>query len=394
MARKKRMSKGYKAGLITFFVLLGIILILSGTLSITQPFALFGQEVYIPQYLSAGCSPRADNMALVNIEKHTDVPSWYHCTTEGSGKYIPIVNGIQCDYIVKDTGIIWFNAICEGVVENKDVLTTDKCRRGTSTLVDLENTIIVNSGDTLYLNTNRLIGDATLRVKYPSYGLKVETADGRDLATTTNCELTSLSREYHTIDAKNAKLVVPDVPFNVVTGLSKAYSSQVVTLLGIESGNPIYISKPGYYFLIDTADDGFKYVDTAAGEKQSNLIQCIPRTTGCNDEAKIVKLQEQPCDKYGGAISDYSPVEGDSTRLCKYKCSFGTLALTGDCIQVVKECPSKTPLWDARTGNCVSLTPPQLVSKEFNWVGLVLILIGVIILGVSIWYRYSRKGRR
>ncbi|NIT99663.1 MAG: hypothetical protein GWN01_01565, partial [Nitrosopumilaceae archaeon] len=52
--------------------------------------------------------------------------------------------------------------------------------------------------------------------------------------------------------------IVPSVPFNAVSGLQKAISTQAVILDDVENRAEIYISRPGYYYLIKVADDGFK----------------------------------------------------------------------------------------------------------------------------------------
>ena len=340
-----------------------------------KPLALLGRSVWIPQYWVGECVSRADHQSELKITTHTDSPLWYHCTTQQSGKWVPIYPGVQCEYT-----IVGHNSadvyICEDFTETKSDLSTPKCRDQRFLFRGDRDIYSVNTGDTIYINTNKLIGNAELFVKYPSYGIKIRQSDGFTTATSTNCLLNSINANdkgvvgLHTIGMKDRIEVLPDNPFNVVSGLRLAISTQAVSLNNVENGYPIYISRPGFYHLIKKADDGFEYVDTTQ-EFRSSIIECIPRTTGCNDEAKIVRIEQQSCDKYGGAITNYAPVQGDSSRLCKYACLSGKLRVQNDCIEIPKGCPSDKPLFDTNTGRCVTLSEQTLTkpvcSSCFGW---------------------------
>jgi len=342
-------------------------------------FSIYQDSVWLPRYLSASCMPRTDNMQKeIQISSHKDKPMWYHCTTEGTPGYVPLVEGIECEYTIKDGGLYYTVKECEGYTENNKDLDTNKCKEPYGGgAVDTIFTFRIEAGNSLYINTNKIIGDAQLFMKYPSYGLVVFKADNMKLATTTNCEINSLSKAYHTIDKESRTEIIPDVPLNIVDGLSLAYSKQLVTLSNVENGNPIYITRPGYYYIVDIADDGFKYVDTLSGEKYNKNIECMPGL-GCDDNAKIIKLEDQSCDKYGGAITGYAPVTGDNTKLCKYSCKDGKLDLTSDCIKVKTDCPDDKPLWDTSTGECVSVIDYKPIDNEISL--LPWILLGVIII--------------
>ncbi|MEK6880145.1 MAG: hypothetical protein AABY22_11075 [Nanoarchaeota archaeon] len=342
-----------------------------------KPFALLGRSIWIPQYWNGECVMRADHYQEIKKTTHTDTPTWYHCTTSESGKWIPIYPGVQCEYTI--TGHSSADVyICKGNTENvNDLKDTSKCISQRSFFRGDRDIYRVNAGDSIYINTFKAIQNADLYVKYPSYGIKIRQADGFLTATTTNCLLNSIKAndegvvDLHTINLKDRIEIKPDIPFNVVSGLRPAISTQAVSIGTIESGYPIYISRPGFYHLIRKADDGFEYVDTRQ-EFQSSLIQCIPRTTGCNDNAQTVKLEEQSCDKFGGAITGYAPVQGDSTRLCKYLCYGDVLKRQNDCISIPSSCPADKPLFDTQTGQCVTLSEKTLqkpvCSSCFGWI--------------------------
>lgn len=361
---------------------IGIVLIIAILFSYSkggriQPLALLGRGVWIPQYWNGECVTRADNLQEMQKTSHTDTPTWYHCTTQESGKWIPIYPGVQCEYII-DTNEFKSVYTCDGITSNSQDLSTNKCVKQSGIFLSTtKQSFSISAGDSIYINTNQLFGNVKLFVKYPSYGIKIRQADGFLTATTTNCLLNSINAndkgvvDLHTIAQKDRIEIKPDNPFNAVSGLRPAISTQAVSLNVVENGFPIYISRPGFYHLIKRADDGFEYVDTTQ-EFRSSLIECIPRTTGCNDEAKIVKIEQQTCDKFGGAITNYAPVQGDSTRLCKYACLNGVLRVQNDCIEIPKGCPSDKPLFDTSTGKCVTLSEQTLTkpvcSSCFGWI--------------------------
>lgn len=345
-----------------------------------QEFALIGEQIWLPQYLSGRCVPRADNLATININSHSDDGQFYSCTTQEANKYIPLVNGIECKYEISDFSSATVY-LCDGIVTNKADLSTSKCQRVLNIFSGITSwqPFIVNAGDSIYINTNKVFGDAKLRVEYPSYGLLIEDAQGQDYATTNTCEVNSINgRQFHTIDVGSRLEIKPDFPFNVVTGLQRAISTHAVTLNDVANGQEIYIVRPGYYNLIKEAEDGFKYVDTNK-EYADDDIECIPRTTGCSDEAKIIELEDQSCDIYGGAITNYAPVQGDNTQLCKYTCSGGTLSKTSDCIKVQTDCPADKPLWDTETGECAGVGEVEQ-GEPLDYTPFFLIAFGVIVI--------------
>ena len=345
---------------VILIAILGFAILAVGTSQIvgSQSFSLIQETVHIPQYFTGECVNRADHLAEISRPEHTDSPTWYHCDSQEAGKWIPDINGVQCEYITK--GQASAVHVCDGFTENENDLPglfgggSPDCSDNlgqTQFTIDGEQRFTVNAGGSIYIDTSRPIGDAELSVKYPSFGLRLRSADGFVQSTSNDCLLNSLGSEFHTVDAGNRLEIIPDVPFNAVSALQPAISTQAVRLADVENNQPIYISRPGFYHLIKNAEDGFPYVDTTK-EFNSNKIECIPRTTGCSDEAKIIQIEDQSCDKFGGSITNFAPVADDPTKLCKYSCSDGSLELTNDCIDVTASCPPETPLWDTTTGKC------------------------------------------
>lgn len=371
-----------------FFIIATLIVVLIGVGLFSQGFTILGEEVWIPKYFSGECITRADNLATISIAGHTDEPTWYHCTSKDSGKHIPLVSGVECEYIVSDFSTATIR-VCEGTDEK---LSDSKCTDDLTSTFGDKQSFTVDAGDSIYINTDSFGDDATLNAKYPSYGIQFESADGFKSSTTTSCFINTIDAgEFHTVDVGNRLQIIPDVPFNAVNGLQRAISNQAVTLSDVENGKPIYISRPNYYHLIKTAEDGFKYVDTTR-EFSTNRIECIPRTTGCSDEAKVIPMEDQSCDKFGGAITNYAPVQGDASKLCKYNCESGKLSLSSDCIEVKTECGEETPLWDTTTGECVRFLDDNPEEKNNNLI-ILGIIVGVwaILMIVGIYFR--RKGK-
>lgn len=368
------MNTKTKSILIISSIILGIIFIFA----FSQGFALFSQKVMIPGFFRADCLPRAENMQMKDITTHTDSGKWYHCNTQESGTYVPKVNGIQCMYNPYD----WSTLImvkCKGYIEDKNKLTD------TSICTPLVKGVVygdsfdgyVDTGDSVYIDTSKVFGDAKLRVKYPAYGIKAISSNNYGFDQTTNCEISSVynSGNYHTIDAKNMKELPPGISLNVFQELREAITTQVVIISSI-SPNPIYILNKGEYYDIKTSDDGIKYVDISeSGRHFDTRIQCVPLTLGCDAEAKIVDITNQKCGSYSlGQITGYAPVVG-STKVCRYKCTSTGQIPTTDCKETSTHCPEDKPVFDYNTGMCITLSkdetcPNGYVLKETTEKGI------------------------
>ncbi|MEK6880782.1 MAG: hypothetical protein AABY22_14280, partial [Nanoarchaeota archaeon] len=252
---------------IIFLAIIAVLTISFGLTSIFQSASLYGKQIYMPLYWKATCEPRADNMNSISISSHTNSPIWYHCNTGEAQKWVPEYSGIQCQYTISNfRGFTSY--ICPGYTSKIDY---SKCRKDASLSIDplgnTEKTLTVNVGDSIYIDTDNIIGNARLDVKYPSYGLVITQADGFQNIKTISCLLNTFDNsQLHTLDAKDRKEVKPDIPLNIVSARIAAETTQAVSLKDVENGEPIYISRVGFYFKIQSSEDGFSYVDLKGGE--------------------------------------------------------------------------------------------------------------------------------
>lgn len=352
----------------------------------SQGLTIFEEQVWIPDYYSAECVTRPEHMSEVSLGSVPSSGEFYECTTDGTGKWIPKVPNVQCEYFIKHFGLSVTVKECPLTARDDDDCTTV---RNFWTISGDEDRVTIDQGKKLWIDP--VWASVGLTAKFPSYGLRVRQAGGFLPKISTNCvanSVHSIIDNVHLIDASSSLEVAPLNPINVITGLRLAISSHLVTLNGVNNGRPIYITRAGYgegrqgfYYKVLELDDGFTYVDSNR-EFGSVLIECIPRTTGCSDDAKIVPLVDQNCGLYGGSITDYAPVQGDNSKLCKYECVNGKLVLTDDCIIIPTDCPDDKPLWDANTGECVSVRtiPKETEETDLFFVWVILGVIGVILL--------------
>lgn len=371
--------------------IIAIIVGFSGTYSLFngQQFALTGETVKIPTYLSAKCDPRVDGTHLKRVEKDlTTDPTLFSCTTQEARTYIPLYNQVNCEYEVGDFSFLTayicdvdydkYGNLIGGKPDIKNIADDNRCTKSRgvfSFTTDSTPTFTVNSGDYLYLDAD--LGQATLFARYPSYGLNVETSTGFDYDQTLSCEVRSLSNPtYHTLDKGDRAFVLPGQPLNLIDGKINAESYRIVSISEIRNGETIFISQVGKYQLIKSTEDGTKYVDTQGQEYSSNAIECIPGTLGCTFDAKLVKIEQTSCqDNQIG----FNPVPGDNTKVCYYDCVDGKIQITNNCQEIRKDpCPVDKPLWDTRSGQCVALqddnTPPD---QQGSYVWLWTLILGL-----------------
>lgn len=354
-----------------------------------QQFSLASVTAWIPLYWRAECVERPESMELKTMTSHTDDPTMYSCTTQESKTHIPNYPGVSCEYTISDYQFASVY-VCDveydsqgKIIGNKPLNEKDsRCVQAKSYLSTASSeTFKVPGGDYIYINTDNIIGSGNLKVRYPSYGLKVVQQDNFQTITSNTCELNSVNGvELHTLDANNQKFVKPTIPFNAVSGSVQARSSQLVNLDNVESGDTIYITRPGYYSKVRTAEDGFLFVDSKQ-EFADEDIQCIPGTTGCSNDAKIIPLEDQTCSEFSGVIKNYAPVEGNNDKLCKYTCESGKLELSNDCISVPSTCPVDKPLFDPNRGECVAVISNvnDEPDKETNWIPAIAIALTVLL---------------
>ena len=375
-----------------------------------QPFALFGETVYVPRYYTAECVERTESMDLRSLGVVPTAGALYACNMGESNTWIPNVPGVSCEFIPRKSGATTLTGwICpEGVTENQARASPNEFCDQIVGLTDRTGVPIrVAIGESLYLNPTSVFWGASVNLdaRYPAFGLRIRNADGFVSPNTNTCLINELrdlrdsdplSRtQIYSLDPERRIEVLPGVPVNAVTGLQPAISSQVVTLRGVNRGEPIYITRPGFYYPVRSID-GFRYVDTSGPEFTSSLIECIPRTVGCSDSAQVVQLADQSCDIYGGALTSYSPVEGDPTKLCKYSCVDGRLVVTNDCISVPTECPDDRPLWDTASGECVAvLVAPEEVELD-DTIFFLSIGLGVVsvILAMMLIQSFLQRGAK
>lgn len=359
----------------------------------TQELSLYGETIYIPQYYTAECVERTDSMSTIDLGEVPREGEFYSCTTAGTGKWTPIVNGVQCRYQIDKQGASYAAYICPVDFDTDASITEIKesCEQERRVLSVDTFEITVNAGEHLFVDPAEFFGLGGVHItgELPSYGLRVRQSDGFVSPTTTSCLVEDIREAgradedaitpAYALNLQDRVEIVPGVPANAVSGLQPAKSTQAVVLEGVNNGEPVYISRPGYYYDIKETPQGFEYVDTKV-EYRSSLIQCIPRTTGCSDEAKTVDLVDQSCDEYGGMLQGYNPVQGDNSRLCEYSCIDGELEVTNQCIEVEQDCPDDAPLWDASTGQCVTLAPQEPGLDNSN----LLFIVTVGLIAVSI----------
>lgn len=354
---------------------------------------LEGKAIYTPRYLVAKCIPiEGSNMKIQDVSSFNNNPVWYECTSGNSltHSYIPPIPEFQCEYNVRDFDLITVYD-CPLTATSKDDTNCNKQLGYVSSFFNNGKTFYASSGRKIYIDADRLISFASpskLQIRYPSYGLDVTQASGFSEQTTGNCYYNSLPSDLHSV-GKTGIEVFPNKPANFVTELSPAMSTQYVSLKEVNSGNPIYISRVGYYYNVKKADDGFTYVDTASGEISAPSIQCIPRTANCNDEAKIT-TEPATCNIYGGAITGYAAIQNDNTQECLYKCENGKQVpdLTSCRKLLTQGCPSGSTYNPSKNDCSGGVNPPP--TNNFN--GLLLISALIVGLVVSIFtYKVMSK---
>ena len=305
---------------------------------------------------------------------------------------LPDYPDIQCKYLITKLPFVGYTSY-DCPEDEKVIANCEKIDGG------LQNTFVIIQGHSLYINPTTFFGagDMYLDAEFPSWGLKVEFSSNYKEETTTSCAISSITAigDVHVIDVKEP-VVLPDNPFNVVTGSHLAKSTQLVKITGVNGGRPIYISRPGFYHTLDEAVDGFDYVNTGK-EYSSVRIECIPRTTGCNDDAELVDLTEQSCaGEEGGTTTDYLLILG-TNKLCKWECdtSKNLLVMTSDCKVIPEKCPDSKPLWDASTGECISQSEDSEREEIKQDLFFVYLFMGTILfLLVMLFIKMATEGRR
>lgn len=403
------MVKTNKKTISIVLAIISLLLIGSGLFSVGQSFNIIGGEVITPTYFSAKCVAKEDGSHLRRVEilNHNDDENLFSCTSSESNTYIPQYQRISCEYEIRDWQALevyvcdvdydkqWNLAGKKPDINN--IVDDSRCEKVKGKF-DLTTSNIftqtVNAGDYIYIDYDDIFNNAKIFAKYPSYGLDIVTSNNYNYDRTNSCEISSLSRDYRTIDRGDRTFVVPEEPLNIIDGRLKVQdTSRLVSISNVESGDLIYIQRPNYYYKISLTDSGEKYVDIEQGEKYSSQIECVTGTAGCDSNAKLVTIDKTTCDSETGVglLVGYNPVVGDITKQCTYTCVEGVNVPTNDCREIkTSPCPDERPLWDTKTNSCISLgdiEPPE--GKDYSYI--ILLIVGTIGLIVAGYIRSLRE---
>jgi len=375
-----------------FAVVLGLFVLGGGAYLSNQGFVVVEEEIWLPAYTSIACSERPESMSNTDLGSIDRRGEFYRCTPQATGYYFPTdVSGVECEYYV--VSFLGHSAyVCPLSVTDVDDVKDDCVRAqagiGTFLTNNQEYRYYVDAGEQLFVNP---LGNAEITAKIPSYGLDVIGENGYRYAVTNNCALSSITRvdsasgDVHLVEAVNDEFVSPLSPVNAVTGMQRGTSTRLVRLSDVAGGDLIYITAPNYYYPVAEAEDGWLYVDTRAGEKFNENIECIPLLVGCDEDAKVIPLEEQTVTEGGlGVLTGYAPVTGDSGQLCRYEVVDNQLVVSDDCI-VVQDCPDSAPFWNANTGECESQQiEPEKEPEQDNFFLFLMVVISAVLLVVIV----------
>lgn len=392
------------------YAILAIIAAIAAVFIISQQgLTLFGQPVYLPLYASAKCIARAESPVTTPQVTVPSSGAFYKCITGAAGTYVP-PDRTKCSFTITSGGTYDAYTAPIQTTSSLSTITIDTQAEaeqyGTKVHSALSGIFAeptksydVIGGQQMYIKP-AILSRVTFTGKYPAYGLEVTAANGRVFPTTTSCDLTSLYTVKGTDntpavwqDPSQTRIVVPDSPYNVVMANVLAFSTQVVTIQGINNGQPIYIEEAGQYNPVIDSGKGWLYVDTTK-TITDNRIQCVPRQSQiCSDDAKFVNFAESSCDWQGGTSPGYNSVPGDPTQLCKYQCVNGHPSVDKtQCITVQKCTDPKLPLWNTYTGECVaqSTTPPK---PDHDYTLLFIILGGAAVVLAMLAVKKAKTGK-
>lgn len=379
------MKKNTKT-IIIIFIILAVIVSITGGLN-TFTFFKPSSDVIVPIYSSVECVPidGVDNK-LISIDDFDDDPHWYGCSTGNSPNNAYIPRGESCDYILSNYNFALTKVIvCEYGGRDFDAFGCNEISSGEFDYFS------INEGETVYINTVPafLFGESSLQAKIPAYGLKVTTDDNVILTTSSSCQLSSLSNSIKIVDFDGDEIPI-NAPHNTITAKQTiTESSRLVTLDGVNNGNPIYVvdiqEGEGVYQKVEQTEDGTYYVDIKAGNFKSSLIECIPGIGNCDDNAKIVE-EGIPCysdSDYGTALGWAISDNGDS---CRYACGDdGFNVVTDDCVDT--SCGDEA-VFSYQSGQCVAYEDDPFYGNPTNII-ILSIIGGVVILGAI--YLFTRK---
>lgn len=145
----------------------------------------------------------------------------------------------------------------------------------------------------------------------------------------------------------------PNEIVNFITSRVKAESANLVTISGINNGEPIYVAAPRSYYKTERLPDGtYVYVGNPIYDER---IECYPANIlGCDSNAQSKVVEEGVTECPVGVAPGYTPVTADKS--CRVECVSGKVQFTNDCVDRIDRCPSDKPNYNTLIGQCEAVT--------------------------------------
>lgn len=391
------MAKMSKVLLLFILLIAGIATVL-GSLVLTQQ-SFFGGTVLVPVFGRIEC---VGSNQFLDLGKIKDVGSTYNCPPAGAFTFDP------CVYSVEAVG--WASS---SLVEDCDQ-TTSSCKKlynWASSSIPKFLTIQIQPGRQLHINPDTPFAwdnDASpISVTYQQY--RLEQIELGHKVYGTDCAVSNLNKldvlpdekiESNQIinDYKGTPTLKKGEIVNYIIGsVPITDSKNVVTIAGINNGQPIDVIAPGTYYPVVKSDKGTYYVDSRQVMYNSNL-QCTPATPYCEQSSTGTKVVVQPtgqtCTALSGVSDSYTPIS--DTKSCKLQCTGGVTSITSDCVTRIDKCPADKPVFNVATNSCVTLVaPPADEGFDFNkalpWITAIIFI--VVILVIALVYK-NPKGKK
>ena len=374
--------------------IVGIILFLA-VLAIygSQSFAVFqGGQVWLPEFGRLKCDVYPLNIQLGQVPKGG---ASFVC---GSNAYIPN----SCSYHVS-SGTSYSALECE---RDSDVCKT--IRSGLEITISRdEKTFTIPSGKRLFIKPFIVTGNINVRETANSYRLH-QIDSGFEIIDPKGCKLVEArsesflpSDDRNNVQTQNYQgeiYMAPDTLFHYISKLTPSLSKNVVTIQGINSGEPIYIYDLGRYYPIVTVKEGeFKgqLVADTWSPKEDDRIKCLPAGDFCSSDATKIVPTEKKCSESGGLTGEYKPTL-TVNRYCTLACNkaTGLIDYTNDC-KTINPCPPDKPLRDPRSLECVSGSTPGLPQEKTDLTPLYIMGIAfLLVLILVLIYQRTRGNKR
>jgi len=371
-------NKLTRKSIIPFIIIISFIVVIGYLYTDTNAsmFAAFFDDnrlIYEPTFLHGECVPiEGINKELHNWEKIPNSGKFYECNINSAGTWIP--KGTKCEFEISGFGFTTIRLCDMQVTETKSCINPSPF-----TILGDNEIFKVEQGKKLWVKP--IVAYVKFRGRYPAYGLKILTPNNYLFATTTTCEVQSLSNNYHLEKGESSNIVDINRPINIIHGFQEVYSRSVVTIPELNNGNPIYIIDVNKYYPILETEDKVKYVDIN-NLKTNTRIECVPGI-GCTTEARKETVEGQKCDALGGTPVGYVRKSDDTTTECTYKC-VNKNNIPDKC-RKVKICSGETPVWDSINGKCIGLGQKSKSESDLDLIPFI-IIGGFVILTLLIIY--------